>query len=163
MRQIVPYSMWLGHAGDARDLRRVLSAGIAALVDLALNEPPVVVTRDLVYCRFPLIDGAGNPAWLLRAALEVMAGFLRRRTPQLICCSNGMSRSPALAAGALALAEGKSLRDCLASVARFGPADVSPSLWNDVVAAIEDATTGTAVRPPSAHELDLGEEMGGDT
>ena len=28
------------------------------MVDLALNEPPAVVPRELVYCRFPLGDGS---------------------------------------------------------------------------------------------------------
>ncbi len=61
MRQIPPYSLWLGHAGHVRDLRTVLAAGIVALVDLALDEPPASLTRELVYCRFPLVDGPGNP------------------------------------------------------------------------------------------------------
>ena len=56
MRQVPGYQLWLGHVGDARDLRTVISTGIMALVDLAVNEPPATVTRDLVYCRFPLLD-----------------------------------------------------------------------------------------------------------
>src|SRR5205085_1881187 len=36
MRQVPGCSLWLGHVGDARDLRGVLSAGILAVVDLAL-------------------------------------------------------------------------------------------------------------------------------
>ena len=44
MRQIAGLPLWLGHVGDARDLRAVLSAGILAVVDLAVNEPPLPMT-----------------------------------------------------------------------------------------------------------------------
>src|SRR5437762_5313991 len=70
MRQVSLYPLWLGHVGDARNLRALLDAEIIALIDLALNEAPAVVTRELVYCRFPLLDGAGNPRWLLQMAIE---------------------------------------------------------------------------------------------
>src|SRR5688572_12689172 len=94
VRQVPGYPLWLGHAGDARDLRTVLEAGILAVVDLALNEPPAAVTRELVYCRFPLVDGPGNPPWLLRAAVETVAGLVRSDTPTLVYCGAGMSRTP---------------------------------------------------------------------
>src|SRR4051794_38928813 len=68
VRRVPGYTLWLGHVGDARDLSGLLSAGITAVVDLALNEAPVPLARELVYCRFPLIDGGGNPRWLLRTA-----------------------------------------------------------------------------------------------
>ena len=77
MRQIPGYSLWLGHVGDVRDLRGIHTAGILAIVDLAMNETPATVTRELAYCRFPLIDGSGNPRWLLRAAVETVACLLR--------------------------------------------------------------------------------------
>ncbi|MBN9517077.1 hypothetical protein J0H58_00935 [bacterium] len=61
MRPVPGYRLWLGQVGHARDLHPVLSVGIAVLVDLAADEPPVFVTRDIVYCRFPLHNGSGNP------------------------------------------------------------------------------------------------------
>src|SRR5262245_25290362 len=137
MRQIPPYSLWLGHVGDARDLRGLLDAGIAALVDLALNEPPVAVTRELVYCRFPLVDGADNPVWLLRAAVETTAALLRANVPTLVFCSGGISRTPAVAACALAHLKGLPAEECLADLARDGKCDVSTTLWLDLVAAVD--------------------------
>lgn len=62
MRRVVDTSLFIGHAGDLRDLRALHAAGIAAVVDLAANEPPATLTRDLAYCRLPLVDGPGNPA-----------------------------------------------------------------------------------------------------
>ena len=41
MRRIPEYSLWLGHEGDLRDLDGLLSTGVLAVVDLALEEPPV--------------------------------------------------------------------------------------------------------------------------
>src|SRR3954454_1421008 len=114
MRAIPGHPLWLGHVGDARDLRRVLSAGILAVVDLALNEPPAAVTRELVYCRFPLVDGSGNPPWLLRSAVEAVAGLVRSGTPTLVYCGAGMSRTPAVAAAALSRAVGVPAAEALA-------------------------------------------------
>ena len=45
---------------DVDNFTNVLDAGIEALVDLGLNERPVQLTRELIYCRFPLNDGGGN-------------------------------------------------------------------------------------------------------
>lgn len=132
MRQVHPHLLWLGTAADRCDLRKLLDAGVAALVDLALNEPPVAVTRELAYCRFPLVDGHGNPAWLLQAAIETTASLLRTQTPTLICCGAGMSRSPVVAAAALAVVLGRSPGECLAETTRHGPCDVSPDLWRKV-------------------------------
>lgn len=136
MRQIQPYRLWLGHVGDVRDLRGVLAAGVEAIVDLALNEPPAVVTRELVYCRFPLVDGAGNPTWLLRAAVETVGMLLRAGTPTLVFCGAGMSRSPAVVAGAIALVRGCSPTEGLTVVSSTGPCDVSAGLWQEVVAVL---------------------------
>ncbi len=41
MNQIVPFPLWIGHAGDGRDNRRILSAGIHAIVQLAVEGPPL--------------------------------------------------------------------------------------------------------------------------
>ncbi|MEO6811536.1 MAG: protein phosphatase, partial [Isosphaeraceae bacterium] len=110
MRQIPDYALWLGHVGDVRDLNGVYAAGILALVDLAVEEPPAFLTRELVYCRFPLLDGSGNPGWLLRAAIETVACLLRCNTPTLIYCGAGMSRSPAIAGAAVGLVRGCSFK-----------------------------------------------------
>jgi len=135
MRSIPPYSLWLGHIGDVRELRGILAAGITAFVDLALNEPPVAVTRELVYCRFPLLDGADNPPWLLRAAVETTAALLRADVPTLVFCSGGISRTPAVAACALAQVTSRSAEECFADLARDGKCDVSTTLWCDLIAA----------------------------
>ena len=96
MQKLPGYRLWIGHVGNVRDPRELVEAGIVAVVDLALNESSVMLGRELVYCRFPLLDGAGNPRWLLRMAVDTVAGLLRSDTPALVYCSAGMSRSPAV-------------------------------------------------------------------
>jgi hypothetical protein len=128
MRQVPDRALWLGNAGDLRDARAVLAAGIAAVVELADSEPFAVLPRELVRCRFPLSDGGDNPPWLVRLAVESVAALLRAGVPVLVCCSAGMSRSVCVAAGGVALAEGRPLIESLAAIVGSGPADVSPGL-----------------------------------
>jgi protein-tyrosine phosphatase len=128
MRQVAGLPLWLGNAGDLRDVRAVLAAGARAVVELADSEPFATLPRELVRCRFPLSDGGDNPVWLLRLAAESVAALLRARVPVLVCCSAGMSRSVCVAAAGVALAEDESLAEALAAVVGSGPADVSAGL-----------------------------------
>lgn len=136
MRKLADYAVYLANAYEARDLWAIHAAEIAAVMDLALNEPPLQVTRELVYCRFPLIDGAGNPAWLIRAAVHSLAALLRANVVTLVFCSAGLSRSPVILAAAIASLRNTSIHDELLSVLRSAPADVSPALVLDVAAAL---------------------------
>jgi protein-tyrosine phosphatase len=132
MNQIQPYPLWLGHAGDARDFRSAFDAGIQALVDLAREEPPAEPPRELIYCRFPLLDGAGNEEVLLNLAIRTLAALINMRIPTLVCCDFGLSRSPAVAAAALAMAHEESPEACLQRVVEHHHADVSPGLWSEI-------------------------------
>jgi Dual specificity phosphatase, catalytic domain len=133
MRHIPDYSLWLGHAGDARDKHELLRLGIGAVVDLAVEEPPAVAGHETVYCRFPLNDGTENPPWLLRAAIDTTANLLREKVPTLVCCSAGISRAPAIAAAALVKLGRPSLQDALLYLAEYGQFDVSAGLLQDIV------------------------------
>lgn len=132
MRQVPGLSLWIGHVGDVRDLDGIHAAGIVAVVDLAMNEPPAALTRELTYCRFPLIDGSGNPSWLLRMAVETVACLLRSGTPTLVSCGMGLSRSPCIAGAAIARVRGCPTAEGLAIATQSAAADVSPGLWAEV-------------------------------
>jgi hypothetical protein len=136
MRHIPDYSLWLGHAGDARDRHELFRIGIGAVVDLAVEEPPAVPGHEIVYCRFPLIDGTENPPWLLRAAIDTTVALLREKVPTLVCCSAGMSRAPAIAGAALVKLGRPNLQDALLYLAAFGHCDVSAGLLQDVINVI---------------------------
>ena len=132
MNQVLPHSLWLGHAGEARDFRALFGAGIQAVVDLAAEEPPSQPPRELIYCRFPVVDGEGNPYELLRLAVDTVAALFRAQVPTLVLCSMGMSRAPAVAAAALALVRQERPEKCLEEVLAHHPSDVSPGLWREV-------------------------------
>ena len=135
MRRVGEYPLWIGTARDARDLRAVLDAGIEAVIDLAVNEPPAVLTRELAYLRFPLLDGPGNPPGLVRAAVAALAELVRSRTPTLVACGFGLSRSPCVVAAAVAAVEGRTLASVLPTLP--GPCDVSPGMVKDVIDCLE--------------------------
>lgn len=136
MRQISGFTVWLGNAYESRDLRSIHAAEITAIIDLALNEPPLQTTRELTYCRFPLLDGKGNPAWLIRAAVHTLAQLIHANVRTLVYCSAGLSRSPVITAAAIAMVRGTSLPAELLALSQNSPADVSPTLVAEVEAAL---------------------------
>jgi protein-tyrosine phosphatase len=138
MRQIEPHPLWIGHAGDGRDIPVIFDNGIRAVVQLAVEEPPIQPPHELIFCRFPLLDGIGNDPVLLRLAIHAVETLQRNRIRTLVCCGGGMSRAPAIAAAALSAVGWKQAEKCLKVVAEFCPADVSPGLWKDIRSALED-------------------------
>jgi hypothetical protein len=136
VRQIDGYPLWLGNVGDVRNPQALIAMGIGAVIDLTVNEPPASLPHEFVHCRFPLMDGADNPAWLIRAAAETVATLLKADVRTLIYCGAGMSRTPAVAAAGLSIVAGISPTEALARLCATGVADVSPALWADVQAAM---------------------------
>jgi len=132
MREIVPGILWLGNSADARDLQRVLDVGMVALIDLAAEDPMPAMPRSIVYCRFPIADGGQASKPVLRIAIETVASLLKNEVPTLVFCGAGMSRSPAVAAAALAIVLGGSPDERLNEVVSDHPHDVSSRLWADV-------------------------------
>ena len=135
MRRIADRQLWIGHAGDLRDARAILDAGIAAVVELADSEPHAVLPRDLIRCRFPLSDDGNNPPWLIRLAARSVAELLQAGVPILVCCSAGMSRSVCTGSAGLALVEEITFDEALKVVVGGGPADVSPGFYSQMVDA----------------------------
>ena len=136
MRRVEPYRLWVGHAGDSRSFRTLFEVGIRAVVQLAVEEPPLAPPRELTLVRVPVADGGGNDQNLLRLAITALATLIRSEVPTLVCCSAGMSRSPAIIAAALSSVESASPEDCLRRVACGAPADVSPALWEEIKAVL---------------------------
>ncbi|HEV3416818.1 MAG TPA: dual specificity protein phosphatase [Pirellulales bacterium] len=132
MNQMKDFQLWIGHAGDGRDLRGILEREIRAVVQLAIEEPPLQLPREIIAYRFPLLDGDGNAPDLLHLAVDAVAALIERSIPVLVCCGGGMSRSPAIVAAAISLVEQKDLHDCLKAVTESHPADVSPGLWDEI-------------------------------
>jgi hypothetical protein len=132
MNQIAPHPLWVGHAGAAADYRKIFDTGIRALVHLAAEELPAHPPRELIYTRIPLVDGPGNRTDILFLATSTVATLVRLRIPTLVFCGVGMSRSPAIAAAALAMIHQEAPEECLKRVTQHHPSDVSPGLWSEI-------------------------------
>ena len=132
IRDVYPERLFIGNAIDARDLRLLYNHRIAAVIDLAVNEPPAQLARDMIYCRLPIIDGDGNSNTIIEAALRMGAMLIEREIRTLVACSAGMSRSPAIAAATVAIVTRTPPDDCLMNIVSDGPHDVSPILWSRI-------------------------------
>lgn len=137
MREVLPKLVWIGNARDGRDVAGVLSLEITAVVQLAMEEAPGQFPREIIFCRFPLLDGSGNSPVLLQTAVQAVAALIQAKIATLVTCGGGMSRSPAILAEALCMVNGGSPDDWLKQVTMSGPHDVAPALWKDVRLAIE--------------------------
>ena len=137
MREVIPERLWIGNAGDAGDPGSVLDAEVAALVNLAAEELPPTLPRDILYCHFPLVDGPGNSPALLKIAADTVVSLLRERIPTLVYCGAGMSRSVAIASAAVAHWRGETLEETLRALTDVVPHDVSPALWGDLKDIVE--------------------------
>jgi len=109
-----------------------MDAGIEVVVQLAYEEPPLALPREIAVCRIPLIDGGENDPRRLELAIRLVEQALALQLPTLVCCSAGLSRSPAIVAVALGRLRRTDPAACLAEVAALGPIDVSPALWNQI-------------------------------
>lgn len=136
MNQIQPYPLWLGHAGAGSDAKTLFDKEIKALVHLAAEDLPAHPPRELMYCRFPLLDGAGNRPEILYLAIKMVADLLTLRIATLVFCGGGRSRSPAIAAAALAMMKHEPPEEWLRRLVERHPSDVSPGLWSEIAALL---------------------------
>lgn len=132
MRELQVSHLWTGNAREARDAKTLFDVGISAVVDLAYEEPPAQLPRQLVYCRFPIVDGVGNDRALLRLALSTSVELLLAETRTLVACSAGMSRSPTIAICALAVHLDQSPESVLATLNEKSGLELHGDLWTDV-------------------------------
>ena len=147
MVRISPHQIWIGHGGEGYDFIHILEYGIEAVVELAFEEEPWPTRRELIACRFPLIDGTGNKPELLALAVRTVAALVASNVPTLVCCGSGLSRAPAVAAAALALANGRTPEASLKEITHHHHSDVSPGLWGELVSVLSRASEVSAAEP----------------
>jgi len=141
MHEIHPNLLWIGHALDVSEPRPLFDAGITAIVDVAYEEPPAQIPRQLTYCRFPINDGGGNAPNILLQALLTTTDLLRSGTRTIIACSAGMSRSPTIAAFALAHHLSKNPDDVIAEIAGIKSLELKSALWADMLSVFNKLTS----------------------
>ena len=132
MHEIHPELLWLGNALDIREPRSLFDVGITAVIDVAFEEPPAQLPRQLIYCRFPLNDGGGNDATVLLQTVQTLVDFLAAGTRTIVVCSAGISRSPTIAAHGLAALLAQKPCDVVARIAEAKSLEIQPVFWNDV-------------------------------
>lgn len=137
MIQVEPYLLWIGHLGEGRALEKLERQGIRAVVQLAVEERPLELPREMIFYRFPLVDGCGNDADLLGLAIAAVASLVRRQIPALVCCGAGMSRSPSIAAAGIAISEIMPPEQALQIVNKHHRTDVLPGLWQEIVDVLQ--------------------------
>lgn len=133
MREILPGKLWTGHAHDIRPLDVATFATSAIVVDLALNESPAALAREVTYLRIPINDSAANLRGQLQLAVLCTLNSLGSQFPTLVCCSAGLSRSPAVACVAVAMWRGQDPDEVLRTYVEEVPHDVSPALWKELL------------------------------
>jgi protein-tyrosine phosphatase len=136
MNQILPHPLWLGHAGESRDFKKIFDLGVKVLVQLAAEEPSLQTPRELVFCRFPLLDGPGNRAEMLFLAVSTVATLIKMRVPTLVTCGAGISRCPAVAAAALSMVYHEPPENYLEKVLEHHHGDVSPGFWKEITSLL---------------------------
>ena len=132
MREVLVDRLWTANAREARDTQLLFSLDISAVVDLAYEEPLAQLPRQLVYCRFPIVDGPGNDLSLLRLALLTTVELIKTDARTVVACSAGMSRSPTIAICALAIHLRKRPEALLAEMNADSALELHGELWTTV-------------------------------
>lgn len=131
MLEIHPDLLWVGSRGDIREPRLLFKIGVEAVVDIAREEEPLALPRELIVCRFPLVDGEGNDSSMLMQAVQITVDLLVNGRPTLVACSAGRSRSPTIAAFALA-AYLRQKPESIVSQLSKETFTINGQLWRDV-------------------------------
>lgn len=131
-------TVWLGNAIELRNPKLLYENSIRCVVDLAYEEKAAQLPRDILYLRFPLLDGQGNPPSHMRLALGATIQLFEEHEPFVVGCSAGMSRSPSLLSFVLAHCTGVCAEEVLEKIAAKRQLEIKPSLWNDFRAAIKE-------------------------
>ncbi len=132
MYEIQPKLLWIGNAHDIREPGPLFDTGIAAVVDVAYEEVPSLLPRQMIYCRFPLNDGGGNELKLLLQTVQTLLDLLAAEIPTIVACSAGMSRSPTIVSFALAAHLSQLPEEVIERISKIRSLEVKPELWNDV-------------------------------
>lgn len=135
IRRIPTHRLWIAASAALDNPATVFATGIEAVVCVAAERLPDPWPRDLLFLRCPISDDGENDPRAVERAVEIVAGLIADDVPTLLVCSQGRSRSVAIAAAAIARHEESASDLVLQRIAAGQPTDVSAGLWTSVVAA----------------------------
>ena len=136
--EIHPDRLWIGNALDIRQPSDLFDLCIEVIVDVAMEESPRQIPRQIVYHRFPLVDAGENDANVLTQCFKCVLGLLRQQQKTCIACSAGMSRSPTIAALALAVYLDEEPEAVVSKIAQSKSLDINGLFWNQASSVISD-------------------------
>lgn len=99
----VANGLFVGTLEDAGNKSILDEHGVSAVVSLTHAEPGSGFPEDKTVTRWPMMDGPQNSQEQFEQAVADVEAYLLQETEVLVHCSAGASRSPAVAATALAL------------------------------------------------------------
>lgn len=124
--------LWFGNAIEIREPAGLFEVGVQAVIDVAFEEKPSLLPRQLIYCRFPIVDGGGNDEEVLRVAVRTTVDLISSGTKTIVACSAGMSRGPMIATFALAAFNSESPKRIIQAIAEKRALEVNGKLWNQL-------------------------------
>ena len=130
--------LFVGSIESATDSDRLEAAAITPVCKLTHDPPTDGYPESVSVVDSPMMDGPRNdPATFQEAVEEVVAASNTGETV-LVHCSRGSSRSPAVAAAALAVRRGWSVETALAEIRKSRPeADPHPALVRRAESTLE--------------------------
>jgi len=99
----VAQGLFVGTAEDASDASTLRDHDIAVVVSLTHTGPPGDIPADVTLVNVPMMDGPQNSRTAFETAVGDVLSRLDAGEVTLVHCSAGASRSPAVAATALAI------------------------------------------------------------
>ncbi|AZH27194.1 protein phosphatase [Haloplanus aerogenes] len=112
----VASGLFIGTVADAGDGERLRRRGVGVIVSLTYGDPDGGYPDGVTVVDVPMVDGPRNDLAAFGRAVTAVTSRLDDYGV-LVHCSAGASRSPAVAATALALSEGIGLDDAFRRVA----------------------------------------------
>jgi len=137
MDRVAP-GLFVGSAESAADASRQAAAGITTICALTHGPPAGGYPDAASVVDVPMMDGPRNDPDAFRRAVEAVVAALADGETVLVHCSRGSSRSPAVAAAALAIRRDCSVEAAFAEVRASRPdADPHPALVRRAEAAVD--------------------------
>jgi predicted protein tyrosine phosphatase len=125
--------LYVGTLADAEDTTTLRDHGVDRVVSLTRSNPEVEST--VAVSKHALLDGPRSDGEVFRAAVEESVTGLNRGETVLVHCSRGASRSPSVAAAAIALHGGVGVEAAFEHVTeRRAEVDPHPALVRQAVA-----------------------------
>lgn len=118
----VAQNLFVGTAEDASDEATVQDHYITVVVSLTHNDPAGDVPADLTHEAVPMMDGPQNSRDAFERAVNTVLSHLAAGDKTLVHCSAGASRSPTVAATALAFHSGDDLNAAFKQIRDRRPA-----------------------------------------